>query len=348
MDKRKIYIVSWFGSCDAGGVERVTYYVEQAWKEKYDVEIIDFNLMKKIFIYRFLLEKHYVLDAILTSIYLNNMIHRHKHDDIKIVTQGYNAPYVKADILFSHGTMRGFKLATEGTNAVWHFNQIFERKAARNARKVIAVDNHVKKELHELYEVEKRKIIVLENCVDTDLFVPKQKQKEQDVRKILFVGRLEHGKGLSNLLELAKHIENRSDLKLVIAANNDTNAELFDEYKNVEIKVGIRRERMNDFYNEGDIMFFPSLYEGFGLVTIEALSAGIPVMGNNVGVVSDLYKRGQRGVAIIQKNMQKNIDKVIEMAEEYRDYQKRLQLHNEMVKTYNMKNYIKKLEDLWD
>ena len=348
MDKQKIYIVSWYGICDAGGVERVTYYMKQAWQEKYDIEIIDFNLMKKNIFYRCMLEKHYALDAILTSIYVNSIIHKYKEENIKIVTQGYNAPYVKSDLLFSHGTMRGFKLAIEGPNAKWHFNQRFEKAAAKRAKKIVAVGNHVKREQQELYETEETRISVLENCVDTDIFFPLKKQKAQNDIKILFVGRLEFGKGLNKLLELAKVIENKNNLKLVIASNNDTNAELFKEYKNTEIKVGISRTEMNDFYNDGDIMFFPSLYEGFGLVTIEALSAGIPVMGNNVGAVSDLYKRGQRGIAIIQEDMNKNIDRIIEIVEECRDYQKRIQLHKDMVETYNLKIYMNQLRDLWD
>ncbi len=37
MDKEKIYIVSWNGVSDSGGVERITYYMLQAWKDIYDV-----------------------------------------------------------------------------------------------------------------------------------------------------------------------------------------------------------------------------------------------------------------------------------------------------------------------
>lgn len=348
MNRQKIYIVSWNGINDAGGVERVTYYMVQAWKDKYDVRVIDFELMKKNMFYRFLLGKHYALDAILASIYTNNIIHNHKGEKIIVVTQGYNAPFVKADLHFSHGTMRGFKVAIEGASAKWHFNQKFEREAAKRAKKIIAVGNQVKKELQELYDTEESKVSVLENCVDTDLFFPINKQSSSELTRILFVGRLEYRKGLNKLVQLAKYIEDKNNFKLIIAANNDENTEMFKKFRNVEVKVGLNRQEMNELYNSGDIMFFPSLYEGFGLVTIEALSAGIPVVGNNIAAIGDLYNRGQKGIAILQDDIDKDIDKIVEMAKEFKDYKAKLELHESMVENYSINIYMDKLRKLWD
>lgn len=131
--------------------------------------------MKEKFIYRLLLEKNYVLDAVLVSIFVSHKIRKTKEKDkIKVVIQGYNAPFVKADVMMAHGTMRGFKIAMEGAKAKWHFNQLFEKIAANKALRVIAVGMHVKEELINLYSVEERKIQIIENCVDTDTFFPKK------------------------------------------------------------------------------------------------------------------------------------------------------------------------------
>ena len=296
MDKKKIYIVSWNGVGDSGGVERITYYMLQAWKDIYDVKIIDFEQIRKKNIYARFLGKHYVMDALLVSIYINHLKEKGK---VKIVTQGFNAPYVDADLHFAHGTMRGYKLAVQ-KDSKWHFNQYFEKRAAKRAKRIIAVGNHVKGELHELYDVNEAKITVLENCIDTDEFVPvNTEKKDTRVIRILFAGRLEIRKGLNEVIELAEYLEDKSDIELLIATNSDENVELFGRFKNTKIQVGLKRDQMNAFYNSGDVMFFPSLYEGFELVTLEALSAGIPVMGNDVGAISDLYKRGQSGVAIL-------------------------------------------------
>lgn len=343
MDKEKIYIVSWNGVSDSGGVERITYYMLQAWKDIYDVRIIDLEQIRKKNIYGRFLGKHYVLDALLVSIYINHLKDKGK---VKIVTQGFNAPYADADLYFAHGTMRGYKLAVQ-KDSKWHFNQYFEKRAAKRAKRIIAVGNHVKRELHELYGVNEAKITVLENCIDTDEFVPVNMERTDKVIQILFVGRLEFGKGMNEVIELAEYLEDKSGIKLLIASNSDENVELFGKFKNTEIQVGLKRYEMNTFYNSGDVMFFPSLYEGFELVTLEALSAGVPVMGNDVGAISDLYKRGQSGVMLLGGGIKKNVTNMIELAVQFRNYQRKLNLHEDMVENYNFNSYIGNLRDLW-
>lgn len=347
MGKEKIYIVSWNGTDDSGGVERVTHYMVQAWKDAYDVELIDFATMRKKPFYRLLLGKHLVTDAILASVYTNHIIRRNKEKKVKIVTQGFNAPWVNADLHFSHGTMRGYKLAAY-RDAKWHFSQRFEKKAAIRAKRIVAVGNHVKKEQCELYGTDESKIIILENCIDTDVFFPLKTKKENPILNVLFVGRLEDRKGLTKIIELAGYLENRNDIKLTIATNSNKNIEIFNKFKNVQVKVELKKHEMNEFYNSGDILFFPSLYEGFELVTIEALSAGIPVIGNNVGAVSDLYKRGQKAVGILQSNMEENIFSMIKLAEQFRDYKEKVELHRDMVRNYNFTIYLEKLKKLWN
>lgn len=348
MKIQKIYIVSWNGVKSSGGVERVTQDMYLSWKKQYDVEIIDFERIKKRLIFRLLLGRHYVLDAILVSVYINQEIKKYKRDDVKIVVQGFNAPLVKADIMGAHGTMRGYKVALEGAKAKWHLNQKFEQISAKKAKKVIAVGNKVKEELNQLYGIDKRKIIVVENCVDTDSFYPIQKPNVDSITRILFAGRLEYGKGLNTLIKLAEHIENLENIKLIIATNAKTNIECFANLKNTEIKVGLIKEEMNKFYNSGDVMFFPSLYEGFGLVTIEALSAGIPVLGNQTGVLDDLYNKGQKGIGIISDNMEKNVALALEIARNYNSYEAKERLHQDMVERYSLNIYKEKLEKLWD
>lgn len=344
MDKEKIYIVSWNGVSDSGGVERITYYMLQAWKDIYDVRIIDLEQIRKKNIYGRFLGKHYVLDALLVSIYINRLKDKGK---VKIVTQGFNAPYVDADLYFAHGTMRGYKLAVQ-KDSKWHFNQYFEKRAAKRAKRIIAVGNHVKGELNELYGVNEAKITVLENCIDTDEFVPvNMEKKDTRVIRILFAGRLEIRKGLNEVIELAEYLEDKSDIELLIATNSDENVELFGRFKNTKIQVGLKRHEMNAFYNSGDVMFFPSLYEGFELVTLEALSAGIPVMGNDVGAISDLYKRGQSGVELLGGGIKESVSNMIELAMQFRNYQRKLNLHEDMVENYNFNSYIGNLRDLW-
>lgn len=347
MCKQKIYIISWNGTKSFGGVERVTQNMLLCWKEQYDVEIIDFDRMKQKSIYKLLLGKHYVLDAVLVSIYTKHEIKKNKSYDIKTVVQGYNAPFVRADLMRAPGTMRGYKMALGGGKCKWHLNQLFEKISAQSAKRVIAVGDHVKRELSELYKIDEKKIAVIENCVDTDFFCPDHKQHSENVIKILFAGRLEYGKGLNKLVELANKIEPMNDIRLLIAANNADNTELFDGLQHTEISIGLNKREMNQFYNSGDVMFFPSLYEGFSLSVIEALSVGVPVLGEQ-NVINDLRGQIPDGIGIIKKSMDENIFLMVQLAKKYQDLQKREALHQNVTEKYRLEIYREKLEKLWD
>jgi glycosyltransferase involved in cell wall biosynthesis len=345
--KDKIIIVSWYGVSDTGGVERVTQYMVEAWKKEYEVEIIDFESIKKKRIYRILLNRHYALDSILVSIYTNKRLKKLGRKNVKVVTQGYNAPFVKADVAFAHGTMRGYKIAMEGKKTKWHFNQIFEKISMNRAKKVIAVGNHVKKELHDLYGVDENKIDVLENCVDTENFKPTNAAPFNQKYNVIFSGRLEFRKGIDRLCEIASIIENKEDMNLTIATPDNKNIEMFKNFNHTKVIVGLRKNEMNNFYNSGNIMYFPSLYEGFEMVTTECLSAGTPVIGNDLGAVGDLYADNQEGVSLLEDDDNENIIKIKTLSDKYRDMDSKNRLHNAMCEKYGLDKYCDKLMKIW-
>ncbi|MEH1740604.1 glycosyltransferase [Fusobacterium varium] len=69
----------------------------------------------------------------------------------------------------------------------------------------------------------------------------------------------------------------------MIATFRTESIKLFQGLKNTEMRLDLNLEEIIKFYSEGDILYFPSLYEGFEMVTLEALVSGIPVLGNDVG-----------------------------------------------------------------
>lgn len=173
MSKPKVLIVSWDGVNDTGGLERVTQYMIEALNSKYNIEIAQLSDLERKQFYKVFLNRHYVMDAILMSLYVHNRIRAIGRDNVVVITQGYNAPFVKADIAYAHGTMRALKIAIEGENPKWHFNQWFEKIAFQRAKCVIAVAKSVREEMCKLYGVRKKKIKVINNCVDTDVFYPR-------------------------------------------------------------------------------------------------------------------------------------------------------------------------------
>lgn len=344
-NRKTVVIVSWFGESETGGVESVTYYLHQIWGKEYNIKIIDFNKVREWKIASGLIGKHYALDAILVSIYTSNYIKRFKKKygvgKIIVVTQGYNAPFVKADLSFAHGNMRGFTINALKKNK-WDFYQLFEKYAWNHAKKIVAVGAHVKKEAQKYYGVDFEKINIIENCIDTSMFYPIGKGECKDFN-IIFCGRLSPEKNPEKLLNFAKYIENKENVKLIIATPSKESTSLFNGLKNTDIRIGLKKHEMNEFYNIGDIMYFPSRYEGFGLVTCECLSAGVPVFGNMVGAIGDFYNSGREGIGIITGNNEKDYISMLKLSEKYRSMENRQLLHEQVVKYNNFELYKEKI-----
>lgn len=347
--KEKLLIVSWYGMNNVGGVERVTQYMYEAWKEKYDVRIIDLTYIKKKFkIANLFIGVHYVMDSFIMSWCVNKICKKCKKQNIgyKCVTQGYNAPFVKADAAFAHGTMRGFKIALEGNKARWRFNQLFEKICYKNSTQVITVASHVADEVSQLYGISLTKIHILENCVDTKFFTPDYGMVRKDMYRIIFVGRLEQRKGVDKLLALARMIEKDNRFELHIATQALLNIDIFKKFSRTIVKQGLNKNDMKKFYQSGDLMFFPSLYEGFEMVTTECLSCGVPVIGNKVGAIHDLYERGLDGVYILSENNQMSLEFLAQICEKYRDCKNKSLLHDNMEQFYSEEVYKKRLWEL--
>lgn len=340
--KKKIYVVSWNGVSNAGGVERVTQFLLSAWENEYDVEVIDYLKLEKNKIAKSLLHKHHVMDAIIASLYMRQL--KRKDPDCKVVIQGFNCPFVKADLAIAHGSMRGYKLAMGDKR--WHLNQLFEKIGMNHADRVVAVSNTAKNEITRLYGVDPAKVIVIENCVDTDNFFPINRQ-EDGCCKILFAGRLEDGKGIQKVLELAMYIEKMDNYRMLIATNNSENIELFKNLKNTEIYVGLNAKKMNEFYNSGNVLFFPSKYEGFELVTLEALATGIPIVGRNVGAIGDLYSRKYKGVKLVGASNEENLAIINKLYHNYLELDTRMELHNNVERDFSIEKYKEKIKELW-
>lgn len=347
--KEKLLIVSWYGMNNVGGLERVTQYMYKAWKEKYDVIIVDKKYIEKTFKWiKLLTGKHYLIDSFVMSFCVNKICkqYKKKHIPCKCITQGYNAPFVKADLAFAHGTMRGFKIALEGKNTKWKFNQFFEKISYTNSRRVITVAQHVKNEVHQLYKIPLAKIHTVENCVDTDFFTPDFSKARSYKYNILFVGRLELSKGLKKLLKLAQQIEKCVDFELYIATPDLQNVELFKNFTHTTVRHGLNKNEMKCFYQNGDLMFFPSIYEGFGMITIECLSCGAPVIGNKIGAIGDLFEKNLEGVYLLPETDEINLEFLSLICKKFREPNNKLILHSNMERFYSEKVYKKRLQKL--
>lgn len=338
MMKRKVWIVSWYG-IQAGGLERVVQIINRVLESDYDVEIIDISyISRSIGCHSLLKIKNRLALMVIFSIYATL---RDKKYDI-IITHGQNAPFIRSDFLFDHGSIMSLK--REIGECVYGGSSIFEWIAVKNAKLNIAVSKWTKEQIINNYHVKEDRVIVLNNCVETSMFYPVPHNNNEKVT-ILFCGRLEKAKGIDILLQIADLVETSEIFKLAIAANTSDNAFLFLNRKNINIKCGTPVDLMNDFYNSGDVLFVPSQCEGFGMGIVESLAAGIPVVTNKVGIVSELIEGGCPGIELVEmgETAEGVLLKMYDVAKRNQEFDRRLAMHSFVEKYYGGEQYRNKL-----
>jgi len=211
---------------------------------------------------------------------------------------GYFPPRIKSYNIY-HSTHVAFDKSTEGVISpitsleLTYLCGYLGEMVSGFDRINIAVSEEVGDELKRYYDFKNVKVI--ESGVDTKLFMPLKDRAvirkryfiPNDVFVGLFVGRWDKTKG-SDVVENV--IKETSDIYwLLVLGSSSENCEL-GHFKNVKVLEEVPYEEMPNVYNLSDFMFFPSRYEGFGLVIIEAIACGLPVIVGDVGVARKIYK----------------------------------------------------------
>ncbi len=189
-----------------------------------------------------------------------------------------------------------------------------ERHLARNCHHIIATTRKEKEEFVRHHGASPDRISVIPCGVNLDLFRPLEKRvaRQQlgfgDDRVILFVGRMEPLKGIDQLLRAMTYLENGQRPRLVIIGGGENSQDEMARLRKlsqglqVEDRVTflglIEQEKLPCFYNAADVCVVPSYYESFGLVGLEALACGTPVVAADVGGFEDIIRQGETGYVL--------------------------------------------------
>jgi glycogen(starch) synthase len=215
------------------------------------------------------------------------------HDWLSIIAGVSIRKELKIPMVFHvHSTEKG-RTFGGGSNAILSL----EYEGARHSDMVITVSHAMRDELLSL-GFEERKIRVIYNGIDTAKWSPEKVKAEEVARVrerygisdsdplILFVGRLTGVKGVDRLIMAMPHVLRKiPGAKLIIIGVGDLQGHLDNLISTLNIGNSVirRYEFMGDeekmaHYAACDVAVFPSLYEPFGIVSLEAMSMGKPVV----------------------------------------------------------------------
>jgi glycosyltransferase involved in cell wall biosynthesis len=172
--------------------------------------------------------------------------------------------------------------------------------------KIVSISEFTSKKLIQ-QGIEKEKIFLLSPCVDGEFFRPHQ-ELDLEGRIVLTVGRLEalEGyKGYELVMEaIAKLLPEFPELEYRIVGEGNDRVRL--EKKAASLGLGgrikflgrVKEEDMPQQYSESSVFVMPSKGEGFGIVFLEALACGRPVIFGNEDASSEAAGNGEWGISI--------------------------------------------------
>lgn len=115
---------------------------------------------------------------------------------------------------------------------------------------------------------------------------------------MLYVGQVNHRKGIHHLFHVMERFS-EDDICVKLAGSIDKSSELYTRYvgkKNIEFCGFVTSDRLAKLYKDSDVFVFPTIGEGFGLVVLEALSCGVPVIITNLAGGNDAIITGVNGI----------------------------------------------------
>ncbi len=195
-----------------------------------------------------------------------------------------------------------------------------ERRVLDRADSIIAATPAELAQLEWLYKVDTRKVTVIPPGVDTDHFYPIAKDEARqylglapDAHMLLFVGRIEPLKGLDTLIKAVAclRVQDLAEPVHLAVIGGDPDAppeEMTVEMARIQkmcddLTVGkmvaFLGKRSQDtlpyYYSAADVLVMPSHYESFGMVALEAMACGTPVLASQVGGLAFLIQNGVTG-----------------------------------------------------
>ena len=177
------------------------------------------------------------------------------------------------------------------------------------AWRVICCSHYMRDEISHVLEVPQDKLDIIPNGIDASKFdLPFDKAEfrkwfaRPEEKIVFFVGRMVPEKGVQVLIEAAPEIIGAyNDVKFVIAGGGDKThliqlAEKLGVSDRIFFTGYIDDETLLKLYNVIDVAVYPSLYEPFGIVALEAMAAKVPVVVTDVGGLREVVDHGVSGL----------------------------------------------------
>jgi D-inositol-3-phosphate glycosyltransferase len=211
-----------------------------------------------------------------------------------------------------------------------------EYEVLKHSDRLIAESQASKDHMVQDYGVDPARIDIIPCGVETSIFHPYDRRQARlrlglsDGPILLFIGRLQPLKGIDTLLRCAHHVRRQHDDVQVLIVGGGVDSDdpherqerdrLHALVQELNLAEHVRfidaqpQEQLAYYYAASDVLVMPSHYESFGMVVLEAMACGTPVVASHVGGLASTVLHGQTGFLAPVGDVQafaRSVDQVI-------------------------------------
>jgi glycosyltransferase involved in cell wall biosynthesis len=217
----------------------------------------------------------------------------------------------------------GQKLTPADQFACWT-----EKRACLAADRIVSSTRHHRRFMADAYRIPEERIELVPLGIDLSSAPEGGPRRAEGKFRVLYVSRLEKRKGTLTLLDAIPRVADRHpEVEFILIGSDRPHApgkqqhreyfvQKYPEYtRHVQFLGFLSQAELEAWYRESDLFAVPSVYESFGLVYVEAMSRGLPVLGGNAGGIPEVIADGETGYLVAEGNSEQLARRILELIE---------------------------------